>query len=366
MKVIRIVYYKYLNDNGEIVVGGAENYIRNLAMIFKENGFSTVLYQYATNSFEKRVGEIKVIGVKGAKTPKNLITYIDKNDHDYETDILIFGTDIMIAKNKFKNSIAIQHGIAWDITLRNEVSHFKNYVWIVKGMLRSFVKYERYKNCKNLVCVDYNFINWYRTQIAHIDINCFCIPNFTQISPDRKYSDNVVSIIFARRFVEYRGTKLFTYALLNVLRKHPNIKVTIAGTGPDEQWMREKLNEYSNIVFTTFEATESHNIHLKHDIAVVPTIGSEGTSLSLLEAMSAGCAVIATNVGGMTNIILDGYNGLLISPKEEALEEAINRLIEDAVLRMKLSQKAQETVKASFSFEKWKNSWYECIRKIQK
>ncbi|WP_420491566.1 glycosyltransferase [Neobacillus drentensis] len=52
-------------------------------------------------------------------------------------------------------------------------------------------------------------------------------------------------------------------------------------------------------------------------------LGSEGTSLSLLEAMAAKCAEIATNVGGMTNIILDNYNGLIINPDESELYLAL-------------------------------------------
>lgn len=56
--------------------------------------------------------------------------------------------------------------------------------------------------------------------------------------------------------------------------------------------------------------------------------------------MAAGCAVICTNVGGMTNIIIDGYNGLMINPDEDSLYKALDRLIEDKLLRGKTSSQS--------------------------
>lgn len=93
------------------------------------------------------------------------------------------------------------------------------------------------------------------------------------------------------------------------------------------------------------------------DIAVVPTIGSEGTSLSLLEAMAAHCAVICTNVGGMTNIVIDQYNGLMIKPTEADLVYAIEDLIINVEKRNKLADRGYETVKQAFSHEVWSNRW---------
>ena len=77
--------------------------------------------------------------------------------------------------------------------------------------------------------------------------------------------------------------------------------------------------------------------------------------------MASGCAVIASNVGGMSNIIIDGYNGLLINPVQTELVEALEKLIKDASLRKYLSEKAYETVKSGFSYEKWRNKWLKLI-----
>ena len=50
------------------------------------------------------------------------------------------------------------------------------------------------------------------------------------------------------------------------------------------------------------------------DIVLIPTKAAEGTSLSCLEAMASGRAVIAGCVGGLSDLIVDGYNGLLLRP----------------------------------------------------
>ncbi|MGR4357642.1 glycosyltransferase [Escherichia coli] len=84
-------------------------------------------------------------------------------------------------------------------------------------------------------------------------------------------------------------------------------------SGPEQYLVDELKKEYPNSVYqTSYKSEDSIHFHQQYDIAIVPSIGSEGTSLSLLEAMSAKCLVIATDIGGMTNIILDGFNGRMI------------------------------------------------------
>ena len=129
--------------------------------------------------------------------------------------------------------------------------------------------------------------------------------------------------------------------------------------------MKSELEEFENVKFIRYESHESLEIHQDKDIAVIPTIGSEGTSLSLLEAMTAQCAVICTNVGGMTNIVLDNYNGLMINPDENSLYNAMKKLILDEKLRQKLSQRAYVTVKEGFSYDIWKEKWISVLKELE-
>jgi len=76
----------------------------------------------------------------------------------------------------------------------------------------------------------------------------------------------------------------------------------------------------------------------------------EGLPLALLEAMAAGCAVIASKAGGIPEV-LDGTNGLLVEPGPTAIAEAILRLAADSAAREKMGRAAVETIRSSFSWE---------------
>ena len=368
-RVARILYDRYLDASGNRYIGGVESYIKALSEILRECGYVVYIYQYSDEMFIRERECCVIFGISGKHNSNTLLNYIECNDKpNYKEDLLIFATDLGIVKNKYKHCLSIQHGIAWDINTDNTVSDLKNVLTVFKGALRTLRKYQRYKWCNNIVCVDYNFLNWYRTQIAHVDATLYIIPNFasTSVTNHRRSGNSPLSIVFARRLVDYRGTKLYAEAINDVSAKYPEVLFTIAGDGPDEKWLRQHVGKLNNVVFTKYRAEDSVEFHSKFDIAVVPTKGSEGTSLSLLEAMAAGCAVIATNVGGLTNVILDEYNGLMTSPDVTDIRDAIIRLIEDKELRNYLSEKARETVSRAFSYEKWKRSWVKVIRQIEK
>lgn len=362
-------FLKY--DGKNVNVGGVQTYCFELSKLFMKNKIDIIIYQFADIDFDTYYDGIHV---KGKSVPRNSYNrakkmlykkFLKEAKPDKNNDILLFATDYMIVKNNFAKSIAIQHGVAWDITTYKQESDSSNIIKILHNAIGAIKKYLRYKLVNNIVAVDYNFLNWYRTQVKNINNKIFVIPNFVgTIEPRELLKNEVVKIIFARRFVPYRGTCLFVKVIKKLLSEFNNIQITIAGEGPDEQFIKRNLDKYQNVCITRFLPEESFKIHSEHDIAVVPTLGSEGTSLSLLEAMGAGCAVVCTNVGGMTSIILNRYNGIMISPLEEELYVALKELIENYELRKFLSQKAVKTVQFSFNKERWDNEWLDIFAKI--
>ena len=369
MKKVKILYYGYLDIINEkeyrLTIGGLATYITNLISIFKKLEFEIEIFQFAKDNFEINLENAVV---KGVYSPKNkledLVNKASENA-DYKNDILLFATDFAIVKSKFLKTITIQHGVAWDIPSLKSKNYLENIISIFKNSLRVLKKYNRYRKCEHIVCVDYNFVNWYRSQIAYISNKLYIIPNFSEVPEYKKrFNEKEIKIIFARRFEEYRGTRIFTQAINNLLKKYSNVQVTLAGDGSDKSWIEKNILFKERVNFMRYEAEDSIKIHSNYDIAVVPTRGSEGTSLSLLEAMAAGCAVVSTYVGGLSNIVLDGYNGFLVEPKVEAIEEAVEKLILSKKLRERIAQKGYETVKEAFSKEKWEEKWIQVIKKI--
>jgi len=79
---------------------------------------------------------------------------------------------------------------------------------------------------------------------------------------------------------------------------------------------------------------------------------AEGLPMSMLEAMAAGKAVVASAVGGIPETLRDGDNGLLVPPRdEEALARALARLMDDGVLRERLAERARTTIEQHYSTE---------------
>jgi len=152
-----------------------------------------------------------------------------------------------------------------------------------------------------------------------------------------------------------RGTRIFGEAAKELLKKYSQISFTFAGEGPDENWLREIFYANKRVKFIKYSPDETLAIHLAHDIAVVPSLASEGTSLSVAEAMATGCPVVATAVGGITNMIINGYNGILTMPNSSSIQDGIESLIQNSETRQSIGIRAYETAKAAFSIEQWKN-----------
>jgi glycosyltransferase involved in cell wall biosynthesis len=99
--------------------------------------------------------------------------------------------------------------------------------------------------------------------------------------------------------------------------------------------------------------------HRSH-IALIPTAFAEGTSLSCLEAMATNNGIISTNIGGLPNLILNNFNGMLINPDPGSLINAVERLIADRKLLKTLASNALLTVD-SFRKEEWDLKWSSII-----
>ncbi len=145
-------------------------------------------------------------------------------------------------------------------------------------------------------------------------------------------------ILIARRLVTKTGIEYAISAAEQVCRHNPKCLFAIVGVGPDEKKLRrmvETLDLTSNVVFMGgVEPTRMYKLYNAADIVLVPSVHingiEEATSLSALEAMSCGKPVIASNIGGLKEIINDHENGFLIPEKNPSrLAKSIMSLIDN-------------------------------------
>jgi len=157
--------------------------------------------------------------------------------------------------------------------------------------------------------------------------------------------ENILHLGFVSRFIEEKGWKTFLDALIKLNDNNIPFKASIAGKGPDENFIREylKKNRLSQVNFLGFiEQSKLVQLYNMFDLYIFPTY-REGESLGLtgVEAMSCGTPVVACNMAGPCTYINHQVNGYLFEPKNsDQLFECISSFI-------KLSKREQEAMKAN-------------------
>jgi glycosyltransferase involved in cell wall biosynthesis len=378
MKSHRInIFYTVLIDRmgKNITIGGIQNYLIGLSHVCMNKGFEVVVYQCADVDFQADYSGVKVIGkVTNPKDShkKQIKTILKKVENSLnKDDILIFGTDAIAFKTKqFKRTISIQHGISFDFLSYH--AHPKllsnNFIATSYKILLCYRNLMRFLMCKNVVCVDYNFKNWVRTIIPRsLTENAVVIPNYAILSKEEGANFKnleTIKILFARRFESRRGVDILIETIHEISQRYKNVEFTICGDGPMKNILIGKLNDYKNVVITRYGIGESEKFNLEHHITFVPTFGSEGTSFSLLEGMAAGSVPVVSNVGGLTNIVLDGFNGFISEPKSSEFVKVISKLLDHPEQLKFISKNAKSTIEHSFSKDKWDQKWIEFIKSI--
>lgn len=364
---LHIFWYGFISDDGETVsTGGIQTYLINLTKVFNEKGFDVHFYRAGNQDMDCvhynitfHVFKTPIYQKSHSKEVKAAFSHF-KHLIDKKNDIVLFAEEQLSIKVKGYHIISLQHGIYWDKSdFLSAKSKLRFVITLYRKIIETISLLRHSSFSDILVCVDYNYVNWYRALMPCTKTRLYVIPNFSPLYPEVIKPKEHINIMFARRFVPFRGTRVFGDAITRILEEYNNVFVTLAGWGPDENWLHTKLDKYGNrVFFTTYKSEESYKIHSDKHIAVIPTVGSEGTSLSLLEAMSSHCAVIGSDVGGITNIIIDGFNGLMTPAGNSVrLYEAIKYLIDNPKERERLSCIGYETVKNSFSFSVWKDKW---------
>jgi glycosyltransferase involved in cell wall biosynthesis len=372
-----ILYYDLLGEDGQQQrIGGVETYLLNLAMVGRDLGWNVSIFQYGATEFSMARDDcvVKGVPVKGLshEKKKERLFAVASRHVDPAENVLIFGADHISIPTRAPRTIAIQHGIAWDLPAQHLTAHpLCKFSWgrRLKKIKARRDALRRFDNCRNRVCVDYNFFNWYRTMIPREPVgNVWVIPNCAPVLSAEEVTERAngttVRVLFARRFVAFRGTRLFAGVVQRLLEQYPQVEFTFAGEGPDEGWLRETFARQRRVTIMKYLPQAAKEVYVRHHIAVIPSLASEGTSLSVAEAMGAGCAVVATCVGGITNMIIDGHNGLLVMPEANSLHAALRRLLEDPTLRRDLGAAAQRCAAVSFSLATWRQRWRTVLQQV--
>lgn len=164
------------------------------------------------------------------------------------------------------------------------------------------------------------------------------------------------------RIVKRKGFDKTIEALPQILSQHPKVVYIILGKGPDEDYIQSKINDLDSSI-------QSKIIWLKNtpddhkwawlnliDVFVMPSRkingDFEGFGIVYLEANLFGKPVIAGRSGGIEDAVKNYYNGILVDPESpDDIAGAINELIMDRELRLKLGEQGRHMVIKKYNWE---------------
>jgi glycosyltransferase involved in cell wall biosynthesis len=140
-------------------------------------------------------------------------------------------------------------------------------------------------------------------------------------------SQNSIVVLTVRRLVYKNGIDTLIESANIAVKKNPKIVFLVVGKGPDLNNVQMKIKQLgieNNFRFTGFVKDEDLPFYYNAaDFFVLPSKSGEGLPLVALEAMACGLPVIATNVGGISEILMEDYGKLVPPNQPELLAKAV-------------------------------------------
>jgi glycosyltransferase involved in cell wall biosynthesis len=203
---------------------------------------------------------------------------------------------------------------------------------------------EKFKGFEDKIVKIYNAVD---TEVFKpIDVSY--LKKELKISKDKKIVGSI------SRLDWWKGYDLFLEVAKKITKINNNVLFLIAGDGPEKEKIInfiEKHNLSSKIIFLGFQKNIVEIINLC-DIVVNLSTQPEPFGRTIIEAMSCGKVVIATNLGGPKEIIENGIDGFLVEPKVDEICELVSQVLSDKTLYEKISLSAIKKVKEEFSLQK--------------
>lgn len=282
--------------------------------------------------------KVKNIGINNKFNPF-VVYFIWKIINKIQPDIIhthLFQPRIYtsIANLFIRNGILITHK-------HSVVNPRKHHIFLIFEMICILLN-------KKVIAISQSVKNSLRKYELIPEKRIFVLPNsidYSEFNSIQRINElsNQNSIILGTvgRVERSKGINYLLLAMKKILFKYPDTKLEIIGEGSalkDLQILSNKLNISNSVKFFGKLANPIPN-YKRMSIFILPSL-LEGFGIVLLEAMAAGVPVIATNVNGIKEVVVDGESGILVSPKDpDAIANAVFKIIEQPQLSNKLIEK---------------------------
>lgn len=306
-------------------IGGIAQHVQGLATFLKKNSHQVEIIS-SENTF--------TIPIKGLKNPSFMISSFLKTKFKKHQDI-VHAHNIPAAfamKNTSGKKILSLHGV------------FSQQIEQLHGATTGNISSKYEKNALTwadaITVISKEAFDYYTS----LGYKVFQVPNAIDVTSlsqneDRRYPKQV---IFAGRLSSEKGTD----TLIQIGKKLPSdIQLIILGTGPEEQKIKDLAKNQKNVHYLGYQNKENTISLIRgSDVLIQPSL-KEGISSTILESMACNTIVIASNVGGNTELIKNNTNGIIIDPKDSnSFVKQIITLLNDIELRKSFGNQALKTV----------------------
>lgn len=164
--------------------------------------------------------------------------------------------------------------------------------------------------------------------------------------------DKIIGMV--TKFASVKDHKTLLKAVNEIRKIYPRIKCLLVGDGLLKESVElevESLKLGNNIIFPGKRDDIARILSIM-DVFMLTSL-VEGLPNTILEAMACGLPVVATNVGGIPEVVKNGKSGILVEPRDyRAIADAVMRLLENVSLRKEMGRRGREIVERKFGLDR--------------
>ncbi|ASV69834.1 glycosyltransferase family 4 protein [Cytobacillus kochii] len=230
------------------------------------------------------------------------------------------------------------------------LSYFKNLEYI--GGMAGYTTIVANEWMKNILCNDIH-IESHQLTVLHygFDIDDFLLRAAKPANHIRKRKKRQKLFIYTGRLIKAKGVQYLITALSYLKEQNNDWVCWIIGDGEEKQHLQKLTNDYHlrNQILFLGERNDVPSLLQQADLFILPTL-SENQPLSIIEAQLSGLAIIASDVGGIPEMIEDGVTGF-ITPigDSKKLAEKMAFLLHEDMVRRSIGTKAFEFATSHWS-----------------
>jgi len=288
--------------------------------------------------------------------PKKVRAYVREADIVWIQTIGPIGSSAAKwARKMEKPLIAFTHSIEWEL-VSNAISGFFLTKNALKFIAKRFAK-RIYNKCDLLIVPSQDTAKKMRKagiktvmkQVSlGIDTDKFRYSERKAVKESIGIDPNNIVVGYIGRLGREKDLVTLYRAFVQLTYKYKNIILLVVGEGVES--IKAMFRRKEMVYFG--QKSDVERYYQATDIYVLPSL-TETTSLTTMEAMASGCAVLTTKTGAIPSYLIDKYNGMFF-PKRNLyiLRKKLEMLIENGQLRAKLGENARNTIKAHYSWDR--------------